>query len=1272
MKKNKYLLLILVFVSCLALAACTSEINDPVQIIKDSYGNQEYSISFDTQGADTVLSDLSYTASNIPELPTPIKVGYVFEGWYLDSGYTVPYTDGILYLYMSDVTLHAKWNKEEFSQNGTYDIEFEAHIMEDTVSFLNGEAENYKNFTKDIITDETYIEKSDGKLQLKIQYDCGAIVPFASEDIYTVSVASALTGNTSIRISDRIASDAETVKTIFVNINNFDLGSPIYFNITVTDKDYSVKYSVEFNVTRFIGFSKTYVNPDTILEDGYYLAKTYYYSDDGDETMVQSYNPVYSYIIAKDGNYSLVKPYMPYPGLVNFVYSDNAVTNMEDYYNRAMTFSSMLSYYEIEFSGQKSVIGEEVFLPQYYNGKYYGTLTTEFHADTGRYYNIYDLGGDIKKEFMITGAVTGFMETLGMGAVNLIMTVDYEHIIKLTDIDYSPLSGDYYQYEKDMQLYSGRMSDISPDAGLYELTEEYGIDTEIINFFYSKPYGSVSDGDKRIHSSRITVAPTAYTASSLVKESRNNIAYFKVQSQVYDYDSTNGKLYADMMSVGKFGGNGLRETTPIKLGKTCENGEEIRLAQLYAEKVDSSADFATVTADAYGIKNGVVDYSDKINITNGKIEWNENFSFKYQEGVAIVFNTANQYGNQSEVVELAKKEEPQIDISNYDTSALYEIGEEVKIPSVSYTWQGNGDDFMGNFYEEDVDYLYINSVKAVLVNADNNNEISYFATVASKFQMKSENMFIAYELNNKYGELKMFCLPFNAEKGTEYTIKDGNNVVYTGAIKSENGQRSATTSDYDYSDFISENSLQEMTNKVYQFETGGINLSMLFYYAEIVTDAKSYGLNDIAMISDAVKSAEYAYINFWYRSDYGDIFKRSYLYHMTLNGLDEPKVFSDEKYFTDYTYTISPPLLTGGEKTLSKPGISILKFESGEYKYTSGAASYSSGKLIFTKTGQYRILFNYSLRYDMNGNRVFKEEKESKNARFYEDIVVVSGTGSVTIAYLTDETHKYKDSIAYKEITLHGVKYYSYEIVYSLKDNIVPISAAKYFDSEERLFAWVQNPDYDFTDITKTYISGIFFNDYIGSFGTDYLYLYPIWDKGIKVVFTADTDDGTEIIEEKAYYLETMGGNLSMGYYKVDLNEITLDDSMLSDYGFVGWDSELFGGTIILKKDKYENIIRVMEAGEYTVHAVLKKRYTVEYQIEPEYSNAFFGYEKVLDGEKVVDDIDKKMSLVCLKDGYTFAGWYVKGDEAKTIINLTDFPISKDITFVAEFVPTGE
>ena len=109
MKKAYKIVLVIIFmvIPILMLSSCKNTIDSPIDIIQDKYGNNEYKIRFSEKNLDEAISDLTYTANSIPKLPTPYKVGYIFEGWYLDSEYTIPYSDNVLLLYMDDVTLYA-------------------------------------------------------------------------------------------------------------------------------------------------------------------------------------------------------------------------------------------------------------------------------------------------------------------------------------------------------------------------------------------------------------------------------------------------------------------------------------------------------------------------------------------------------------------------------------------------------------------------------------------------------------------------------------------------------------------------------------------------------------------------------------------------------------------------------------------------------------------------------------------------------------------------------------------------------------------------------------------------------------------------------------------------------------------------------------------------------------------------------------------------------------------------------------------------------------
>ena len=113
MKKNSFIKILLMSgLGALALSSCTSNQSDPIDVIKDHYGDKQFKISFSSEGLEKPLSDIIYSANNIPKLPTPSKVGFRFAGWYFDTQYTKPYETDYLYTKMCDVTLYAKWEKE--------------------------------------------------------------------------------------------------------------------------------------------------------------------------------------------------------------------------------------------------------------------------------------------------------------------------------------------------------------------------------------------------------------------------------------------------------------------------------------------------------------------------------------------------------------------------------------------------------------------------------------------------------------------------------------------------------------------------------------------------------------------------------------------------------------------------------------------------------------------------------------------------------------------------------------------------------------------------------------------------------------------------------------------------------------------------------------------------------------------------------------------------------------------------------------------------------
>lgn len=80
----------------------------------DGGGTQySYTLRYDTNGGETIKSEAkSYSwTKKYEELPVPVRDGYTFDGWYLDSKLTVPVEDDVK-VNRSTITLYASWSKD--------------------------------------------------------------------------------------------------------------------------------------------------------------------------------------------------------------------------------------------------------------------------------------------------------------------------------------------------------------------------------------------------------------------------------------------------------------------------------------------------------------------------------------------------------------------------------------------------------------------------------------------------------------------------------------------------------------------------------------------------------------------------------------------------------------------------------------------------------------------------------------------------------------------------------------------------------------------------------------------------------------------------------------------------------------------------------------------------------------------------------------------------------------------------------------------------------
>ncbi len=91
------------------------DFNTPVYVamgIEPVYYNS-FNLSFDTKGGNAIEAIKMSNGSHRPSLPTPIREGYTFNGWYVDSNLTTKYTDD--YVFTGDTTFYARWTVNRYT-----------------------------------------------------------------------------------------------------------------------------------------------------------------------------------------------------------------------------------------------------------------------------------------------------------------------------------------------------------------------------------------------------------------------------------------------------------------------------------------------------------------------------------------------------------------------------------------------------------------------------------------------------------------------------------------------------------------------------------------------------------------------------------------------------------------------------------------------------------------------------------------------------------------------------------------------------------------------------------------------------------------------------------------------------------------------------------------------------------------------------------------------------------------------------------------------------
>lgn len=1302
-KKRLFCIVIAIFaVMCMVFSACSSAFDDPKQLIRDTYGDTEFTISFNSAGMDEALDTVQYTANSVPKLPTPTRLGYIFEGWYFDREYTMPYSDMYLLLYMCDVTLYAKWSKEEMVQDGIYEIGFSASIVEGSIRNEGPLVSKYGyiNFCDAIIEEETYIEKAGDEIFLKLQYDAGYVVPISSQPVFSLAVLSPY--SVQLSAEKTIDSAADSVKTLYFDIGPYveqtEMNEPIYFTVvaynweaeglTIDERaQTNITYTVEFTITEFAGFSQPYVNTDTVLDDGYYLVESYYMTLSGEESMGNSFNPVYSYLCAEGGNYTLIKPFSPYIGMMTS--ASEFINNVSNFFDRGTAFSAAQLWYGIEIPDNLSLSGISYY-PEYLKGSEYGGYAIEYHADTGKFYSIYNFESTLYSHLVINAAMSGPMEYMGgMGTVELVVELDLDHVLRLAEIDYEPLEGDAYQYADKVQTYAGNLSDLNSYNLTYDAVEEHGLSTDFINFFWSAASSSSAYSDRTVHSSRITFSAQSDTAGIPTAESRYRIAHFDVVAEVYGYDCTgNDLLFADITTSGTFGGIALRDTKQIITGVSndLQEGSTVNLLQIYNSKVDPnfSGSIGTsgtdVTYSAYALDDsGIPDYRSSLSVAGS--------SFIFSRDMAIVFVHNNGTGIETTTVILQKEQEPEISIQEgtYSEDALYLVGDAVTYPIVTYSWLGNTKTLYGSYYltseaQNGVHHEYVGLYDVTDSAAgESTYSLNYISNGQTTFTMTSENMCVVYVLENRFGEIQCIYYSFAAESGDWQLTSDGE-LISSGTVSNgDDGTREIINITDNNTGIISNSTdLQAALDREYTLIFGNTDLQMDMEDYRILTRNQVYAgtskENLLAQMDAVIENCPYAYLEITYANSYGDNFVKQYMFGVSFNGISVDymyaAMFGYSNIFSNYTYSGRvPDLISLDMIDLGEGSLGAIRVTG--YSESASGVNLNGDALTFTRTGTYRVYYTYTLTYDANGDRIFADYN-SITLTFSKYIEVVDGAGEVKIIYHTDEEHPFLPAF-----DADGDN--TYTVLYNLgAESSVSIINSQYFiATSDHLFGWTTDPKYTYRDIDYIYSAGERVQ-YISSFHSAEIHLYPIWDEGLSVTaeLSMETEDAYVInlstnTNSVIVYLGTSFRD--NGRYVVSLTSFQVN-GLSSNYELIGW---TVNGEFVPTAEVENYSYITYENSPITIVAEIRRIFTVSYSIDRTYSTTFFQPTTAYEGEYIT-----LPWAVTLNDpeNYRLVGWNVmidgeyvmEGEEYLLIEDVSEYAINGNVTFVAVFGTIGD
>ncbi len=227
--KNKLYMLLVALMLCSAPIVSSCSCSNKVKVLVD-YGNNEY---------QTIEIDPN---SVVDQPETPTKIGYIFDGWFADSGFSTPFDWNTRV--DEDITIFAKWTK-------TYNI---------TIPNADMAANGY---SIDIRGSNTVREGTivDVVLRLADGYSDSAFQVFANDTILTHTTSEAMDGYTEYIFAVTINADT-AIRVTNIESNTYSITFPSIEGVTIDRLDYiGIDHvihgdQVRFRVNVSSGYSK--------------------------------------------------------------------------------------------------------------------------------------------------------------------------------------------------------------------------------------------------------------------------------------------------------------------------------------------------------------------------------------------------------------------------------------------------------------------------------------------------------------------------------------------------------------------------------------------------------------------------------------------------------------------------------------------------------------------------------------------------------------------------------------------------------------------------------------------------------------------------------------------------------------------------------------------------------------------------------------------------------------------------------------------------------